>query len=548
MHLKSENKTLTGKLFLLTVSFLTLTSAFLPNLLRAQDDEFNTRVIQDHIYSMHLYRDKLINDKYRPLYHFVIPEGIAHPYDPNGAIYWKGRYHMFYIFQPYRPREGHRGDAWAHISSHDLVHWRFHPTALRPGEDDPEVAIYSGNTFLDKGGNPTIIYQGLGAGNCIARALDDNLNRWQKSEHNPVIPYPEFEVDNDRAVFRSILDKFPEYGKYDVWDPHAWLEGDTYYAISGDNDLWPAKQSTLWKSDNLDDWELVGDFFHHGEPEGVLDCPDFFKLGDKYVLVYLGNGLDYVIGDFKDEQFHPEKKGTMTWKSGMGYAPESLLDDKGRRIMWAGLYDSRTIWGEADHFLQKHGWDGTLTLPRVLRLDDNNDLLIEPVEELNLLRTDHIQKKDITINDSELRLEGIDGNSFELQLKINPRDADEFGIKVCVSPDGEEQTIISYAMSDKKMKVDLSRTSLDKNLMHRYHQDHGLYQEADLDLKSGETLDLNIFIDRSVLEVFVNKRLCLTHRIYPSRDDSKGVVLFSEGGSIEVPVINKWRMFPSNPW
>jgi beta-fructofuranosidase len=103
-------------------------------------------------------------------------------------------------------------------------------------------------------------------------------------------------------------------------------------------------------------------------------------------------------------------------------------------------------------------------------------------------------------------------------------------------------------MSDKKMKVDLSRTSLDKNLMHRYHQDHGLYQEADLDLKSGETLDLNIFIDRSVLEVFVNKRLCLTHRIYPSRDDSKGVVLFSEGGSIEVPVINKWRMFPSNPW
>ena len=51
----------------------------------AQEDAFNQRVIQDAIYSMHLYRDKLIKDKYRPRYHFVIPEGIAHPFDPNGA-------------------------------------------------------------------------------------------------------------------------------------------------------------------------------------------------------------------------------------------------------------------------------------------------------------------------------------------------------------------------------------------------------------------------------------------------------------------------------
>ena len=55
----------------------------------------------------------------------MIPEGIAHPFDPNGAIYWKGRYHLFYIFQTVKPLPFYRGDAWAHISSHDLVHWRF---------------------------------------------------------------------------------------------------------------------------------------------------------------------------------------------------------------------------------------------------------------------------------------------------------------------------------------------------------------------------------------------------------------------------------------
>ena len=121
-------------------------------LVHAQEDEFNVRVISDHIYAEHLYRDKLLKDPYRPLYHYVIPEGMAHPFDPNGAFYWKGRYHLFYIIQTVRPKPFYRGDAWAHISSHDLIHWKLHPTALKPTDDTPERAIYSGNMFLNKKG------------------------------------------------------------------------------------------------------------------------------------------------------------------------------------------------------------------------------------------------------------------------------------------------------------------------------------------------------------------------------------------------------------
>jgi beta-fructofuranosidase len=514
----------------------------------AGEDEFNTRVIYDYISSMHLYRDKLINDKYRPRYHFAIPEGIAHPFDPNGAIYWNRRYHLFYIFQPYRPRKGHRGDCWAHISSHDLVHWRFHPTALKPQDDDPEVAIYSGNAFLDKDGVPTIIYQGLGAGNCIAKATDDNLDHWEKSKSNPVIPYPEFVLDNDRAEFRIILDKLPDYGKYDVWDPHAWLDGDTYYSISGDNDSWPARQATLWKSKDLEKWKLVGDFFHHDEPGGVLDCPDFFKLGSKYVLLYLNQGLKYSIGNFKNEQFYPETHGTMTWDCGVGYAPESLLDNKGRRIMWAALNDSRTHWGEAQIQLTEHAWAGTLTLPRVLSLDKNNVLNMKPVEELKALRAEHVQKKDLSVKNSELRIDDIKGNDLELDITISPQDAKEFGIKVCCAPDGSEQTTIVYDSKKKAVRVDLSRTSLDKSLMEWFYERHNYKQEAELKLKPNETLNFHIFLDRSVIEIFVNNRLCLTHRIYPSRDDSKGIVLFAKGGKIKIPAFDAWKMHPSNPW
>ena len=95
-------------------------------------------------------RDKLLKDKHRPTYHFVMPEGIAEPFDPNGAIYWNGRYHLFYIFQP------NKADIWdsywGHVSSADLIHWRYHPTALAPNPGDPDEGIFSGNAFVNKKG------------------------------------------------------------------------------------------------------------------------------------------------------------------------------------------------------------------------------------------------------------------------------------------------------------------------------------------------------------------------------------------------------------
>lgn len=519
---------------------------------QAQHDEFNVRVIADHVYAQHLYRDKLLKDSYRPLYHYVIPEGMAHPFDPNGAIYWKGRYHMFYIFQPVRPKPFYRGDAWAHISSHDLIHWRHHPTALKPTEETPERAIYSGNMFLDKEGVPTIIYHGLGAGNCVAYSTGDEwLENWERHPENPVIPYPEYALENDDFEYRIILSELPEYGRYDVWDPHAWLEEDTYYSISGDNsgkaNGWPADNSTLWKSTDLEKWELVGDFFHHGETPGVLDCPDFFRLGDKHVLLFLHDGLKYHIGEFKDEQFYPEKEGTLTWNIGAGYAPESTVDAEGRRIMWAALNDSRTGWGDVDNFITKHAWAGTLTLPRVLTIDESNDLNIEPIEELEALRYDPVKIENLEVKE-EVVLENISGNSMELRVSIDPRKSKSFGIKVCASGDGKEETVLSYAPAENEFIFDLTKSSLNEEFMEGYLWQTDKIQKAELSLGRNENLDLRIFIDRSVIEVFVNKKLALVQRIYPVGEDSDKVILFSNGGSIQVPILESWQLHPTNPY
>ena len=104
-------------------------------------------------------RAKLVGDPHRPTYHFVAPEGVGMPFDPNGCMCWKGRYHLFYIFQDADlPRGGH---CWGHASSTDLLHWVHHPTALAPAPEDPDTGIFSGNGFIDKDGIPTLAYFGI---------------------------------------------------------------------------------------------------------------------------------------------------------------------------------------------------------------------------------------------------------------------------------------------------------------------------------------------------------------------------------------------------
>jgi hypothetical protein len=108
------------------------------------------------------FRQRLQGDRTRPFYHLVAPEGRAWPADPNGAIYWKGRYHLHFIF----------GRDWAHVSSVDMVHWRWHPpTRLGSG------GMNSGGCFLNKEGIPTIIYNDYGVRkNQLASAAD---TRWR---------------------------------------------------------------------------------------------------------------------------------------------------------------------------------------------------------------------------------------------------------------------------------------------------------------------------------------------------------------------------------
>jgi sucrose-6-phosphate hydrolase SacC (GH32 family) len=236
------------------------------------------------------HREQLLSDHLRPGYHFVIPEGVAIPFDPNGAIYWKGRYHLFYIFQD--KRSGKKSDHWGHVSSTDLFHWRHHPTRLLDG-------MYSGNCFINEDGVPTICYHQVNQGNALAVALDDELNKWKKLDSNPITPKTQ---EGDQ-----------HHGKYRSWDPFGWYEGDTYYAIFG------GEHPAIAKSDSLDEeWQYIGDLFAHGVKgvslEEDVSCPDLFKLGNKDVLLCISHrlGCRYYLGEYARQRRSPNNVGVVT--------------------------------------------------------------------------------------------------------------------------------------------------------------------------------------------------------------------------------------------
>jgi beta-fructofuranosidase len=355
----------------------------------------------------------------------------------------------------------------------------------------------------------------------MAVALDDELNEWKKLA----------------LITPKTTEGDKYHDKYDSWDPYGWLEGDTYYAIFG------GKMPGIAKCKNLEGaWEYVGDLFAHGI-EGVslkedVSCADLFKLGDKYMLLCISHrmGCRYYLGEWKDEQFYPEFHEQMSWVDNDYFAPESLLDDKGRRIMWAWIFDRRE-----EDTTEASGWSGTMGLPRVLWLGADGMLRMKVPEELEMLRYNEQRRAGLTVKaDAELPLKGISGNSIELKLEIAPGSAKQVGLKVCCSPDGKEETLVYYDAADKKLKIDTRKSSLGEGSKKT--------EAGPFELGTDEPLKLQVFVDKSVVEVFANDRQAVMRRIYPTRADSVGVKLFSKGAPATIQKLQAWDMMPANPY
>ena len=463
-------------------------------------------------------------DPHRPLYHFSSPESYMN--DPNGLCQWDGRYHMFYQFKPTGVDRVH----WGHTVSDDLIHWRDMPPALYP---DVERDCFSGQTLVEPD-RVVAIYHGTQSGNAIATASDPLLMNWKKHPNNPVIPG----TNQDTGE-----------GGYRVFDPCIWKEDDGYYSLSGtykggDRGRDGVGVDHIFRSKDLAEWEYLGPMLEDpflAEPGEDGAVPNFWPIGnDRHMLLLFSHKRAgrYYIGkyDKKTHRFTPETHGRMNygpWVVGSLHAPSATIDDSGRYL---GIFNMHTGKETQDT-------DQTMTLPRHYSLDSKNALQMAPVSEIESLRFDHrpVEPMDIPAN-SETTLDGIGGKAVEIRAVIDPRAAREVGLYVLRSPDGAERTRVSLFPNDHRrfdtgsLQIDVSESSLSGDVWARSSE------IGPIVMSEGEPLELRVFIDRSVIEVFANDRQCLTVRVYPERDDSRGVSVFSRGADAKLLSLDSWQM------
>ena len=473
-------------------------------------------------------RKNLACDPYRPAYHYVAPHNFMG--DPNGTIFWKGKYHLFYQCNPYAVED--RNMHWGHAVSQDLIHWTDMPVALAPsagGAD--ELGCWSGQV-IDVYGTPTAVYYGHSSGGKAGINIatsDDDLIEWTKHPENPVLP------------------QSTEGMEWRAFDPCAWKESDSWYMLCGGRTDELGDTAFLFKSADFVNWEYMNPLYSgKGFTEEGEDCavPDFFQLGDKYVLSFASHckGAQYYIGSYKEHKFTPEIHGRLNFgdfkglEQGNFIAPITMAVPDGRRLYIAWMTEGTTFKSQ-----QQAGWSGIMSLPRTISISDDGTLAIEPIKELESLRgnVSKIENIEITAN-KETPLD-IGGHCLEIKAIFEPGSADEFGIKVCCSPDGEEQTVISYNVMDKTLTVDPTVASVSEKMIGREQQ------VAPFELKNSEHLELGIFIDRSVVEVFANGRQSVGKRIYPSLKSSTGISLFARGGSAKLVKLSHWDMTPIWP-
>jgi beta-fructofuranosidase len=285
-------------------------------------------------------------DPHRPNYHFLPP---ANWMNDTMGIWWKGEYHIFYLYNPDAPT-WRQAKEWGHAFGADLVHWKHLPSALGPAPGSPESLCCQTGSLTVNDGVPVAFYT-CAPGTCMATSTD-NLRSWRRHPENPVISGPP-----------------PELDVFGFRDPFVFRRDNTWYLLQGSGIRGSGGTILLYESKDLRSWRYVHPLLPGlGNEDEVWEVPELFPLDGKDVLIYSptteSRFTHYLIGTFCDRQFRPASRGKLDL-GGYLYAATTFRDPKGRQIMVAWIKE-----GRSKASVLKAGWSGILSVPRVLSFLD----------------------------------------------------------------------------------------------------------------------------------------------------------------------------------
>jgi len=478
-------------------------------------------------------QEQAIN-KHRPFYHFISPEGRLN--DPNGLCYWNGSYHLFYqAYPPEDPRQH-----WGHAVSSDLLHWKDLPYAIYPS---PEEKVYSGATLVENG-RVIAMYHGVKAGTMVATSDDPLLLNWNKLSGKAVISLP------------RPGEKLP----YNVFDPCIWKNGNYYYTLlAGTRPVGPGGKNVrahfLFRSKNLEKWEYLHPFVENDLYGLVGDdgaCPYFWPIGDKgkYILLHFSHmsGGKYLIGNYDTarNKFVVTDGGNFNHgpvSYGGVHAPSAFPDGKGGVVCIFNTNSGQPI--ASGNFTEM------MTLPLYLTLDNEERLNITTAADMSLIRKEQKEIKEMLLPaNKEISLNGISGNAMEIDLTMDMKRSKNLEIDVLASPDKKEYTRILFYKDGgypnriypngkgrySAIAIDNSRSSVNPKVTPR------VVETANVWIAPDEPLNIRIFIDKSIVEVFVNGKQYIAVRAYPDLENSNGVYIRSQGNDALLKSLKAWQM------
>ncbi|AXI39455.1 sucrose-6-phosphate hydrolase [Bacillaceae bacterium ZC4] len=457
-------------------------------------------------------KEKVNKSIWRQKFHIQPVTGLLN--DPNGFSYFNGEYHLFYQWFPLGPVHGLK--YWYHTKSKDLVNWQNVGIGIKPNDYFDSHGAYSGSAICHDG-KLHLMYTG--------NTRDEN---WVRH------PYQCLAVMNENGRIEKlqepVIKEVPKGYTDHYRDPKVWKENDTFYAVIGAQRENKTGCIVLYSSPDLKNWTFEGEVQTNLKEFGFMwECPDYFELDGKGVLIFSPQGLEpkgdqfqniyqsgYLLGNTLDLKTKVFEHGEFVeLDRGFDfYAPQTTIDHKGRRLLvgWMGL-------PEIEYPTDKDGWAHCLTLPRELTVQ-NGKLIQCPVKELETLRQDSVNVKDI-LDDEKKMYEGFNGTTYELICEFTNMEADEVGIEFRSCKD--EKTVISY--NRKEQKVTLDRTHSGEVPAKEY----GTTRTCSVE---GDTLKLHLFVDTSSVEIFINDGVeVFTSRIFP-RLESTDIRFFARNGKV----------------
>ena len=466
--------------------------------------------------------NKVMNEQHRPQIHFS-PQ--AHWInDPNGMVYYKGIYHLFFQYHPYSSVWGPMH--WGHTTSKDLIHWKEEPIAIYP---DSIGTIFSGSAVVDKnnasgfgknGQVPLVaiftqhdtIGEKAGRNNfqnqSIAYSLDEGKT-WTKYAANPVIKNP---------------------GLRDFRDPKVmWYEPQKKWimTLSANNHI------EFYSSPDLKNWIKESEFGEgRGAHGGGWECPDLIAVDDNGILSWVlivnlnpgapngGSGTQYFVGDFNGKIFSSNQKDPR-W---LEYGPDDYAgitwSNTGKRKIFLGWMSN---WDYAKQ-VPTDPWRSAMTIPRELRLKHfGNDIFItsQPVSELSAIQSPAVSFQNLKVTKSIAIATKADKPKFPCRINL---DAGIKDFTMVLSNEIGEELLIGYDAKQNQYFIDRTKsgkTDFQKNFAARYVAPR---------LTDNAAMKISLVIDVSSVELFADDGLTvMTTIFFPNKPYNQIRILSTDG-------------------